>query len=149
MSKYQFPPADLIQATAAMGAYGYVLHAGGWHYGQTLAAESPLYLQATTACLSAIVILQIANVFLCRSDHLSLLSQGLRSNKLIFVGIAAELSLILLIVYTPWGNAVFGTAPIGRDVWCLILPFALAMIVLEELRKWACRRRTRKPPPCP
>ncbi|MGD9746457.1 MAG: cation-translocating P-type ATPase [Verrucomicrobiales bacterium] len=135
----------LIQAAAAMGAYGYVLHSGGWHYGQTLAAESPLYLQATTACLSAIVILQIANVFLCRSDHLSLFSQGLAGNKLLFVGIAAELCLILLIVYTPWGNAVFGTAPIGKDVWGLILPFALAMIVLEELRKWVYRKRARVP----
>ena len=66
-------------------------------------------------------------------------------NKLLFVGIAAELCLILLIVYTPWGNAVFGTAPIAKDVWGLLLPFAFAMIVLEELRKWACRRRARVP----
>ena len=51
------------------GAYWFVLRTGGWHYGEMLAAHDPLYLQATTACLSAIVVMQIVNVFLCRSDR--------------------------------------------------------------------------------
>ena len=57
-------------------------------------------------------------------------------------GIVAEIGLILLIDYTPWGNALFGTAPIPASVWLFILPFALAMIALEELRKWICRSGT-------
>ena len=64
----------------------------------------PVYLQATTACLSAIVVMQIVNVFLCRSERESVLAAELRSNRLILVGIAAELLLILAIDYTPWGN---------------------------------------------
>lgn len=74
---------------------------GGWHFGQPLAARDPLYLQSTTACLSAIVVMQIANVFLCRSDRQSLLALGLFSNKLILAGIATEITLITLIDYTP------------------------------------------------
>ena len=53
----------------AMSAYWFVLRHGGWHFGGKLAAHDPLYLQAMTACLSAIVVMQIANVFLCRSDR--------------------------------------------------------------------------------
>ena len=129
----------LMQAAAAMSAYWFVLRHGGWQFGQTLAAHDPLYLQATTACLSAIVVMQIANVFLCRSDRRSTFASGLFSNKLIVAGIAAEITLIALIDYTPWGNALIGTAPIPPAVWLFILPFALGMLALEELRKWLVR----------
>jgi magnesium-transporting ATPase (P-type) len=129
----------LMQATAAMSAYWFVLRSGGWHMGQTLAAHDPLYLQSTTACLSSIVVMQIANVFLCRSDRRSAFASGLFSNKLILAGIAAEITLIALIDYTPWGNALFGTAPIQTAVWLFIVPFALAMLAAEESRKWIVR----------
>jgi len=49
--------------------------------------------------------------------------------------------LILAIVYTPWGNAAFGTAPIGAEAWLFMLPFAAAMLALEESRKAFVRRR--------
>jgi hypothetical protein len=40
-----------------------------------------------------------------------------------------------LIDYTPIGHALFGTAPIGWTAWLIVLPFAMAMLVLEEARK--------------
>jgi calcium-translocating P-type ATPase len=126
----------MMQAAAAMSAFFFVLHRGGWHSGLSLPSNDPLYLQATTACLSAIVVMQVANVFLCRSERRSLVSRGIFSNKLILVGVAAEIAIILLINYTPWGNTLFGTAPIPTSVWIFILPFAVGMIALEELRKW-------------
>ena len=61
------------------------------------------------------------------------------SNKLILAGVMMEISLIALIAYTPWGNAVFGTAPIPLTVWLFIIPFAFGMLALEELRKWFVR----------
>jgi len=35
-----------------------------------------------------------------------------------------------------WGNALFGTAPLAVHVWWFMLPFPLAMLALEELRRW-------------
>ena len=131
----------VLEAVAAMAAYFYVLDGGGWTLGTALAASDPLYRQATTACLSAIVVMQVVNVFLCRSERVSLLRQGLAGNRLILLGVAAEIALILAIDYTPLGNRLFQTAPIGLDVWLFMLPFAGAMVVLEEIRKWAVRRR--------
>jgi calcium-translocating P-type ATPase len=130
----------MMQAAAAMSAFFFVLQLGGWHSGLSLPSNAPLYLQATTACLSAIVVMQVANVFLCRSERRSLVSRGIFSNKLILVGVAAEIAIILLINYTPWGNTLFGTAPIPLSVWIFILPFAVGMIALEELRKWGVRK---------
>jgi magnesium-transporting ATPase (P-type) len=66
----------LIEAAASMAAFFYVLYAAGWKYGRELAPDDPLYLQATTACLSAIIVPQIVNVFLCRSASRSVFSTG-------------------------------------------------------------------------
>jgi magnesium-transporting ATPase (P-type) len=99
------------------------------------------YREATTACLTAIVLMQVVNVHLCRSRRRSLFSQPLFGNRLVTIGILVELVLILLVDYTPAGNAWFGTASIAFGVWVFVLPFALAMFVLEELRKGISRRR--------
>jgi calcium-translocating P-type ATPase len=131
----------LLEAAAAMAAFFFVLHGAGWHYGQELSHLDPLYLQATTATLSAIIVMQVVNVFLCRDARESIFTSGLTGNRLILWGVAAEIVLILLIDYTPWGNRGFGTAPIGGDVWLCVIPFALGMLALEEGRKWAVRRR--------
>ena len=56
----------VLEAAAAMAVFFFVLDAAGWQYGETLATNDPLYLQATTACLAAIVMTQVVNVFLCR-----------------------------------------------------------------------------------
>ncbi len=131
----------LIEAAAAMAAFFSVLDAAGWQYGQHLAARDPVYLQATTACLSTIILMQIANVFLCRSATRSVLSTGLFGNALIVFGVLTEIAALLLINYAPWANALLGTAAIGARVWGLVIPFAAGMFLLEELRKWFARRR--------
>ena len=71
----------LIEAVASMAAFFFVLYGGGWQYGVSLPLDDPLYLQATTACLSAIIVMQVVNVFLCRSTTRSVFSVGLLGNR--------------------------------------------------------------------
>jgi len=130
----------VLQAAMAMSAYFFVLGDGGWKHGDLLAANDPLYLQATTACLAAIVVAQVVNVFGCRHPVLSVTRFPLASNPLLLFGVLAELVLILLIVYTPAGNAAFGTAPLGWTPWVLMAGLAVLFGLLEELRKWLVRR---------
>lgn len=130
----------LMESVAAMSAFFFVLYNGGWHWGEPLPKDNILYLQATTACLTAIVTMQIINVFLCKSDTKSIFSQNLLRNRLILWGILTEIILILLIDYTPFGNIIFGTYPIPVQVWLFVIPFALSMLLLEEIRKWVMRR---------
>ena len=132
-----------LEAAAAMTVYFLVLTAAGWQYGETLARNAPRYLEATTACLVAIVLTQVINVFLCRHPLKSAFSFSLLGNPLILAGIAAELGLLLFIVYTPAGNWLFGTAPVGASVWSTALGLALLMGMLEEARKAWLRRRSR------
>ncbi|SEM01623.1 sodium/potassium-transporting ATPase subunit alpha [Syntrophus gentianae] len=124
-----------IEAAACMFGFFYVLYGGGWTWGTLLPLNNVLYLQATTACLTAIIIVQIGNVFACRSANESVLSLGFFSNRFIFIGIAFELCLQLFIVYSPFGNRIFATHPLPPATWFILLPFALLLFFGEETRK--------------
>src|SRR4030043_1794438 len=129
-----------IEALACMFGFFWVLYNGGWIWGTSLAPTNILYLQATTACLTAIIITQQGNVFACRSSKESIFSIGFFSNRLIFAGILIELLLQLFIVYYPFGNKIFGTAPLGLDVWLILIPFSILLLSAEEIRKVYVRR---------
>ncbi|MEW6416716.1 MAG: cation-transporting P-type ATPase [Nitrospirota bacterium] len=132
-----------IEAAAGLFGFFYILNKGGWEWGQMLASNNMLYLQATTACLTAIIITQIGNVFACRSSRESVFSIGFLSNRLIFAGIIVEILLQLFIVYHPFGNKIFGTAPIGLNAWLVLIPFSVALLLAEEVRKFYVRKWSR------
>jgi len=131
-----------MEAIACMFGFFWVLYHGDWIWGTKLAANDTLYLQSTTACLTAIIIAQIGNVFTCRSARESVFSIGFFSNRLIFTGIVAELLLQLFIVYHPIGNRIFGTAPLPLSTWLILIPFSIGLLAAEELRKWYIRKRS-------
>lgn len=130
----------VMEAATAMAAYFAMLHLGNWHYGEPLAGNAPLYLQATAATLSAIIVMQVMNVLLCKHPERPLWRTKPFNNLLILSGIALEITLILLIDYTPWGQEIFGTAALPAGIWLFILPFAGAMLLLEEGRKALLRK---------
>lgn len=138
-----------FEAAAAMGAFFIVLDAGGWRWGEHLAAGDPLHRLATTACLAGIVVAQVANVWLCRADREPVLDRSLPRNPLIGRAIAAELLIIAAIVYTPPGNLFFATAPLPWWAWLAPVPAVLAMILAEEARKALVRSRARASGPHP
>jgi hypothetical protein len=65
-------------------------------------------------------------------------SHTLEMPILAFAG-GAEVALILLIVYMPWGNALIGTAPLPSRVVALRYSLAMGLFTLEELRKMIMR----------
>lgn len=132
----------LLEALAGMSAYFYVMYQGGWSWAQPLSPTTTLYLQATTACLAGVIATQIANALVCRSPSISIFTLGLFSNRLILAGIAADVLLAVLIIYTHLGNSLFVSAPIGADVWLLLIPFAILLLVTDETRKYFVRRTT-------
>jgi sodium/potassium-transporting ATPase subunit alpha len=131
----------VIEAMAGMAGYFYVMYSGGWQWGVQPGHGDPLYLQATTACLAGIVMAQMANLFACRSDTISTFRLSLKSNLYLFLGLAYEVAVLLFIVYTLPGNAIFRTLPISTDVWLYLLIFPPVLLLADELRKIFVRRR--------
>jgi len=128
-----------IEAAAGLFGFFYILNAGGWRWGEMLPPDNLIYMQATTACLTAIIVTQVANVFACRSFRESVFSIGFFSNRLIFGGIALEVLLHIFIVYHPWGNSIFSTYPIQLSTWLVLIPFAFLLFFAEEGRKFIAR----------
>lgn len=133
----------MIQAGAGFFAFFTVLYQGGWTWGATLPDTGLLYRTAVTAFFAAVVICQIANVLICRTRRQSILSAGIFTNRFIWIGIAVELCLVAAISRVSFLQPFFGTAPIGWFEVSLALPFAAAILLGDEFRRWMIRRENR------
>jgi Ca2+-transporting ATPase len=138
----------LIQGGVAMlafyGAYWSAGYAGQW---LDLPGGGPLYQMATTMTLAAIVATQIGNLFAQRTERSSFIGAGFFTNRLIWLGIAVEAALILALVYLPWLQWIFGTAPLAAASWLPLLACIPTLLAADELRKLISRlRRARKAP---
>ncbi|HEY9827328.1 MAG TPA: cation-transporting P-type ATPase [Stenomitos sp.] len=147
----------LLEAILGMLAFFWVW----WQHGygladlQTLAphilshtADAPtlaIYAQATTMTLATIVACQDGNVFACRSEKTSILRLGFFSNPFIWIGIALEWILILLITRVPALRSIFATASLETWQWIVLLLCPPLMLGLEELRKTILRDRLPNP----
>ena len=134
----------LMEAGIAMGGFFLYLNSQGWTWGEHLDWSSPLYREATTVTFAGIVLAQVANVFACRSDHLSVSKLGWRTNSLIVWGILTELIILSLIAYTPIGNEIFGTSPLPLWIFGPLVLGALVLLLTEEGRKFIANQRNRK-----
>jgi sodium/potassium-transporting ATPase subunit alpha len=133
----------IIEAAAGFYAYLSVLSAGGWRWGEELAIHDPLYLKGVSAFFVAIVVCQVANGIIAKTHRQSLIRQGLFSNRWLLLGIAVELSLAWAIVTLPAFHPWFGTAPLTIREFFLAWPFAVALILLDEGRRWLLRKNVR------
>ena len=130
-----------FEALAAMSGFFFILFGGGWIWGTVLAASDILYRKATTMAMTAIVVTQVANGLVCRTSREAVSRIGFFSNRLLLVGIAFELILQAMLVYTPIGNKILNLAPISLSDWLFLVPFALLLFAAEEGRKMIVRRR--------
>ncbi len=133
----------MIQAAAGFFTYFTILYTGGWEWGMDLAGSDPLYRQAITGFFASIIICQVADVIICRTRRQSLLTVGLFTNRLVLLGIGAELLLLAAIAYIPAFNTFFGTAPLEGWMLMLSVPFAFAILLGDELRRLMVRRGNR------
>ncbi|AGS39178.1 cation-translocating P-type ATPase [Cycloclasticus zancles] len=133
----------MIQAAAGFFSYFYILLDGGWQWGEALAVSDPLYRQAITAFFASIIICQIADVLICRTRRQSILTVGIFVNKLVLLGVVSELILLALIAYVPLMNTFFGTAPLELWQLSLSIPFAITIIIADEIRRVFVRRENR------
>ena len=90
---------------------------------------------ARTLAFTALVVFELFNAFNCRSLGEPLSKVGFFSNRYLVLGIAAAVSLQMLVVYHPSMQALFGTVPLGPTDWLLILLVAPWVVVAAEIQK--------------
>ena len=136
----------VISAALEMAGFFYVLTKAGWSPGDPTGEGTPLhhaYLEATTMTFFSMVVCQIGTAFAARTDRASLRSVGVFSNPLLLWGIAFELALAALFIYTPPFQSILGTAALGPDALLFAAPFPFIVWGADELRRWGLRRRDR------
>lgn len=130
----------LIEAAAGMSAYLFFNWQHGWPVtGLVQAAATDQYRIATTITLTAIVMCQIGAVLCCRSNRQSILTSGAMSNRIILAGVAAEIVLLLLLMYVPALQQAFNTAPLNGSQWLFCIAWIPLLIGLDEFRKLILR----------
>jgi len=132
----------IVGALLLLGAFG--LYELAERTGHSLA-------EARTVAVSVFVFGEMFYLFNCRSLTLPSWRMSLRTNHLLFAGVGLMLALQLLYTYLPGMNSLFGSAPIGWQLWAWVIGAALAIHVIVEVEKGIRRRQERRHPPttCP
>lgn len=132
----------MVQSTAAMAAFyfTYWMH-GYWGQWLDLPTSGPLYQTATAMTLGSVVATQIGNLFAQRTEQTSVFRIGLFSNRLIWVGIVTELTLMLLVIYVPFLQRLFGTAAFSLQHWLFLFAWAPSLLLADEARKAFARSK--------
>ena len=110
-----------------------------------LAGEgSRVYAEATTMMLAGVVFSQIGMVLNNRTDVESVFKRGLFSNRYITIGIVVEVILLLALIYIPFFNGIFNTAPISLIEWLYLICIPFIVFGIEELRKAFLRKKRKE-----
>ena len=134
----------MIESIASMSAYFFLNWLYGWP-GVPLAEEGTLiYQMATTMTLAGVVVTQVGAVMGCRTNRASIFRIGFLTNRLVLVGIAVELALLGILIYIPFMQPIFNTAPIGLREWAYLFMWTPVIFFLDELRKAILRWRERR-----
>jgi sodium/potassium-transporting ATPase subunit alpha len=90
--------------------------------------------QAQTSFLMSIIIVQWTDVMICKTRTLSILEQGM-SNTVLNVGLLEETLLGICLSYVPFCQSAFKTAALEGVMWTYAFPFAIMILVFDEVRK--------------
>jgi magnesium-transporting ATPase (P-type) len=106
-------------------------------------ARQPLnyaYRQATTVAWLGIVACQVGTAFAVRTDHASLRSVGVFTNRFLLAGIAVELAFAAAVIYLPALQGVFATEALTPAQLAIVAPFPLIVWGADEIRRMLMRR---------
>jgi len=110
-------------------------------YGQewTYADRKKLEYTCHTAFFVSIVIVQWADLIICKTRRNSILHQGMRNWVLNF-GLVFETLLAAFLSYTPGMDAALRMYPLKFNWWIPALPFSLLIFIYDETRRYILRR---------
>jgi Ca2+-transporting ATPase len=116
----------LLMAALALSTQAWAFHTGHAHW--------------QTMVFTVLTLTQLVHVMAIRSEHESLFSTDVLSNRAMALAVAATFLLQMATIYLPALNPVFKTEPLdgGELLFCIAISFAVLLAV--ELEKWLMRR---------
>ncbi|XP_012517341.1 PREDICTED: sodium/potassium-transporting ATPase subunit alpha-4 [Propithecus coquereli] len=111
-------------------------------YGQQWTFEQRKVLEFTchTAFFVSIVVVQWADLIICKTRRNSVFQQGMR-NKILIFGILEETLLAAFLSYTPGMDLALRMYPLKIMWWLCAVPYSVLIFVYDEIRKLIIRQR--------
>merc|ERR1712226_466180 len=111
-------------------------------YGQEWTYEQRKELEYTchTAFFASIVVVQWADVIICKTRRNSLFTQGMLSNKVLCGGLVFETCLACFLSYCPGLDNGLRMYPMNFWWWLPALPFSILIWVYDEVRRYLLRK---------
>jgi len=106
-----------------------------WSYSQRKIVEFTCH----TMFFTAIVIVQWADLLICKTRRLSIFQQGMK-NKIMIAGLLEETCLAAFLSYCPGTDAMLRMYPLEWTWWFVPMPFSLIIFAYDEIRKTLIRR---------
>merc|ERR1712223_510986 len=109
-------------------------------YGQEWTYRDRKVLEYTchTAFFVSIVVVQWADLIICKTRKLSVFQQGMK-NWVMNFGLVFETCLACFLSYTPGMDKGLKMYPLKLNWWFPAVPFSALIFVFDELRKWILR----------
>ncbi|XP_048867199.1 sodium/potassium-transporting ATPase subunit alpha-2 [Brienomyrus brachyistius] len=111
-------------------------------YGQQWTYEQRKIIEFTchTSFFISIVVVQWADLIICKTRRNSVFQQGMKNRILIF-GLFAETALAAFLSYCPGMDIALRMYPLKISWWFCAFPYSLIIFVYDEVRKLILRRR--------
>ena len=98
--------------------------------------------QARTAAVTMLVVAEIWYLFNARRfTQTGLSAETFVGNRIALLAVSVLVLLQLGFTYLPFMNQLFGTVPIGVDIWAVTIAAGAAIFLLVEAEKWLWRKR--------
>ena len=109
-------------------------------YGQEWTYKDRKILEYTchTAFFASIVVVQWADLIICKTRKNSVFQQGM-TNWIMNFGLLFETALAAFLSYTPGMDKGLKMYPLKLNWWFPAVPFSILIFVFDELRKWLLR----------
>ncbi|XP_047561416.1 sodium/potassium-transporting ATPase subunit alpha-4 isoform X2 [Lutra lutra] len=109
-------------------------------YGQQWTYEQRKVLEFTchTAFFASIVVVQWADLVICKTRRNSVFQQGMK-NKILIFGILEETFLAAFLSYTPGTDTALRMYPLKLPWWLCATPYSLLIFIYDEIRKLTIR----------
>lgn len=129
----------IISAGAIFWVFN-VWSSGGWTFGQSIVPDPVIYARGTTVMMTGIMLGQLGNLFAARTSSKSAFQLSPLRNRWLFLGILAQFCIMAAIIYLPFLQPLFGTAPLLSSDWLFLFTLAPIALLVEEARKLLARR---------
>ncbi|MBN3275311.1 AT1A1 ATPase, partial [Polyodon spathula] len=110
-------------------------------YGQQWTFEQRKIVEFTcqTAFFVSVVVVQWADLIICKTRRNSVFQQGMK-NKILIFGLFEETALAAFLSYCPGMDVALRMYPLKPAWWFCAFPYALLIFVYDEIRKLIIRR---------